>query len=63
MNAKRTLSLALAVAALVGISPTLACGGGGSSSYRKPAKPGQHQSNSPAASSEKETAVPKGFLR
>jgi hypothetical protein len=63
MNAKHTLSLALAAAVLVGITPALACGGGGSSSYRKPAKPGQHQHNSPAATSQKETGAPEGSLR
>lgn len=63
MNAKNTLSLALAAAVLVGIIPALACGGGGSSSYRKPAKPDQHQHNSPAATSQKETGAPEGSLR
>ena len=63
MNAKHTLSLALAAAVLVGIIPALACGGGGSSSYRKPAKPGQHHHNSPAATSQKETCAPEGSLR
>jgi hypothetical protein len=43
MKPTRTLSLALIFALLASTPDTLACGGGGSGSYRKPARPGQHQ--------------------
>jgi hypothetical protein len=39
----RNLSLALMLALLASTPEALACGGGGSGSYRKPARPGQHQ--------------------
>ena len=41
----------------------LACGGGGSGSYRKPAKPGHHhdESTAPAISNPVPTALPPNF--
>lgn len=52
------LSLAL-VLTLMAIPSTLACGGGGSGGYRKPARPG-HAQHSPALSSaENGSAVPQ----
>jgi len=39
----RNLSLALVLTLLASTPEALACGGGGSGSYRKPARPGQHQ--------------------
>jgi hypothetical protein len=52
MNPTRTLSLALLLALLAATPDALACGGGGSGSYRKPARPGQQHHN-PAAPSSK----------
>jgi hypothetical protein len=52
MKPTRTLSLALLLALLASTPDALACGGGGSGSYRKPARPGQHH-HSPAAPSSK----------
>jgi hypothetical protein len=52
MQPTRNLSLALIFALLAFTPDALACGGGGSGSYRKPARPGQHQ-HSPAAPSSK----------
>lgn len=50
MKPTRNLSLALIFALLASTPEALACGGGGSGSYRKPARPGQHQhQHSPAA--------------
>jgi len=51
MNSLRRFNLALVAILLATTSSALACGGGGSGSYRKPARPGeQHQAPSaPAA--------------
>jgi hypothetical protein len=43
MKSIRTFSLALIFTLLASTPDALACGGGGSGSYRKPARPGQHQ--------------------
>ena len=59
MNPTRTISLAL-IFALMTITPSaLACGGGGSGSYRKPARPGQHQHSPATPSSEKASTAPQ----
>jgi hypothetical protein len=60
MRSIRHLSLALIVALLASTPEAMACGGGGSGSYRKPARPGQHQhqQRSVAPSSEKESTAP-----
>jgi len=42
MKPSRSLSLALVLTLLASTPEALACGGGGSGSYRKPARPGQH---------------------
>ena len=52
MNPMRNLSLALILALVAGMPSALACGGGGSGSYRKPPRPGQHQHNQLAPSSQ-----------
>ncbi|MEY2645677.1 MAG: hypothetical protein RLZZ611_2326 [Cyanobacteriota bacterium] len=56
----RYLSLALILALLASTPEALACGGGGSGSYRKPARPGQHQhQHTPAVpSTQPETTTP-----
>jgi hypothetical protein len=61
MKSIRNLSVALIFALLASTPDALACGGGGSGSYRKPARPGQHQhQHSPAVpSSEKESTTPQ----
>jgi len=65
MRSIRTLSLALVLALLASTPEALACGGGGSGSYRKPARPGQRQhQHTPAVpsaalpSSENESTTP-----
>ena len=60
MQPTRTLSLALILALLSSMPHALACGGGGSGSYRKPARPGQHQHSSAAPSSETRSTTPQG---
>jgi hypothetical protein len=62
MKPTRNLSLALIFAFLASTPDALACGGGGSGSYRKPARPGQHQhQHSPTApSSETGSTTPQG---
>ena len=59
MRSMRNLSLALVLALLASTPEALACGGVGSGSYRKPARPGQHQhQHSPAVpASEKESTT------
>jgi hypothetical protein len=52
MKPTRTLSLALLLALLACTPDALACGGGGSGSYRKPARPGQHHHSRAAPSSQ-----------
>ena len=42
MHAMRNLSLAVVLSLLASTPEVLACGGGGSGSYRKPPRPGQH---------------------
>jgi len=42
MPSLRTFNLALIAIVLATTSSALACGGGGSGSYRKPARPSQH---------------------
>lgn len=56
----RNFSLALFLALLASTPEALACGGGGSGSYRKPARPGQHQHQHKSAmpASEKESTTP-----
>lgn len=57
MNVIRNISLALIVGFVATASPTLACGGGGSGSYRKPARPGtQHHSPTAPTSQQGSTA-------
>jgi len=60
MNAMRNHSQALILALLASTPEALACGGGGSGSYRKPARPGQHHhQHSPALpSTQPETTTP-----
>jgi len=58
INSTRTLSSALILALLASTPDALACGGGGSGSYRKPARPGQHQHRSAAPSTQPETTTP-----
>ena len=60
MKSIRNLSLALIFALLASTPDALACGGGGSGSYRKPARPGQHQHSSAAPSSETGSTTPQG---
>jgi len=60
MKSIRNLSLALILALLASTPDALACGGGGSGSYRKPARPGQHQHSSAAPSSETGSTTPQG---
>jgi hypothetical protein len=61
MKPIRNLSLALTFALLAATPSALACGGGGSGSYRKPARPGQHQHqhSQGAPSSEKGSTTPQ----
>jgi hypothetical protein len=66
----RDLSLALVLTLLATTPDALACGGGGSGSYRKPARPGQHQhQQTPAVpsaalpSSENQSTPPPVALR
>ena len=63
MNSMRNLSLALILTLLAAAPAALACGGGGSGSYRKPARPGQHQHSSAAPSSQPESTAPQGEPR
>jgi len=63
MKSIRNLSLALIFALLASTPDALACGGGGSGSYRKPARPGQHQHSSAAPSSQPESTAPQGAPR
>jgi hypothetical protein len=58
MKPTRTLSLALLLALLASTPDALACGGGGSGSYRKPARPGQHQHSRAAPSSQTRSTAP-----
>ena len=60
MKPTRNLSLALIFALLASTPHALACGGGGSGSYRKPARPGQHQHSSAAQSPETRSTTPQG---
>ena len=60
MKSIRNLSLALIFALLASTPDALACGGGGSGSYRKPARPGQHQHSSAAQSPETGSTTPQG---
>ena len=60
MKSIRNISLALIFALLSSTPDALACGGGGSGSYRKPARPGQHQHSSAAPSSETGSTTPQG---
>jgi hypothetical protein len=60
MPLMRTLSMALILALLSSTPQALACGGGGSGSYRKPARPGQHQHRPEAPSSETGSSTPQG---
>ena len=60
MKPTRTLGLALILALLASTPHALACGGGGSGSYRKPARPGQHQHSPAAPSSEPGSTTPQG---
>jgi hypothetical protein len=55
----RNLSLALVLTLLASTPEALACGGGGSGSYRKPARPGQHQHSPDVPASEKESTTPQ----
>ena len=56
----RNLSLAMVLTLLASTPEALACGGGGSGSYRKPARPSQHQhQHTPAVpSTQPETTTP-----
>ena len=59
MNVLRTFSLALVVALLAATSSALACGGGGSGSYRKPARPGEQHHNPSAPTSQQGSEAPR----
>jgi hypothetical protein len=59
MKAIGNLSLALILALLSSTPEALACGGGGSGSYRKPARPGQHQHSPEVPASEKTSTTPQ----
>jgi hypothetical protein len=58
MTAMRNLSLALILALLASTPEALACGGGGSGSYRKPARLGQHQHSQQTPASTNDTTTP-----
>ena len=60
MKPTRNLSLALIFALLASTPDALACGGGGSGSYRKPARPGQLQHSPAAPSSKTGSTTPQG---
>jgi hypothetical protein len=59
MRSMRNLSLALVLTLLASTPEALACGGGGSGSYRKPARPGQHQHSPEVPASEKTSTTPQ----
>jgi hypothetical protein len=61
VGSMRNLHLALIAVLLASTPHALACGGGGSGSYRKPARPGQHQhqQSSAAPAFEKESTAPQ----
>jgi len=59
MNALRSFSLALIAILLATTSSALACGGGGSGSYRKPARPGQQHQSSHTPASQQGSAAPQ----
>ena len=63
----RNLNFALIVVLLASTPHALACGGGGSGSYRKPARPGQHQhqpqQGAASPSSENGSKAPQGAPR
>jgi hypothetical protein len=58
MKPTRTLSLALLLGLLASTPDALACGGGGSGSYRKPARPGQHHHSRAVPSSKTGSTTP-----
>jgi hypothetical protein len=59
MIAKHNLNLAL-IAVLIAATPSaLACGGGGSGSYRKPARPGTQQHSHSAPASQQGSVAPQ----
>jgi len=53
------ISLALVLAFLVAAPSVLACGGGGSGSYRKPARPDQHQHGTSTPAMDQRSTAPK----
>jgi len=63
----RNFNFALIVVLLASTPHALACGGGGSGSYRKPARPGQHQHQpqhgAASPSSENGSTAPQGAPR
>jgi hypothetical protein len=59
MNALRRLSLTLLAIVLASTSSALACGGGGSGSYRKPARPGQEQHSTSTPASQQGSVAPQ----
>jgi hypothetical protein len=60
MKPTPSLSLALTLALLASMPDALACGGGGSGSYRKPARPGQHHHSRAVPSSKTGSTTPQG---
>jgi hypothetical protein len=56
----RNLSLALVLTLLASTSEAMACGGGGSGSYRKPARPGQHNHSRAVPSSKTGSTTTQG---
>jgi hypothetical protein len=60
MKPTRSFSLALTLALLASTSHAMACGGGGSGSYRKPARPGQHHHSRAVPSSKTGSTTTQG---
>jgi hypothetical protein len=59
MPSLRTFSLALIAIVLATTSSALACGGGGSGSYRKPARPSQHLQSTSTPASQQGSVAPQ----
>ena len=59
MNSLRSFSLTLVIALMASTSSALACGGGGSGSYRKPARPGQEQHSTSTPASQQGSVTPQ----
>ena len=59
MTPLRSFSLALVAVLLTTATSALACGGGGSGSYRKPARPGQEQHSTSTPASQQGSVAPQ----